>query len=537
MAGSTISGSYYMPIDQYLRKNEMTCMGNQSVEDDMENLNNYNRQLLIDFREPKSQFEEDQPRYDNHSRERLSLRHHLDRSQGVMPYLEDGTFLDQTFLSNKGNSDLPDFKELRSQIDLRIRNVPLYNDDDFSVPTKERSASEMVKVRDQLFGQAKQRYQIFDTSLDYLLMSNPTGKPLSGGSQLKKLIHDQTPGFMHPESSNRSNWQVDYSNRAAVGWQTTPDNIFKVSRYDSPRKMANQNVDSYNNRVGGKLDTDFLVSLEGKNIPRSLALTIMEIMRQRKRVSQYAKTTGTQYGQSTEEANRKIKQLDSQMTELMRRYSDQSAATPANQMINSERNNVSGIRYIQKNDPNKIYKSLVGLQLVDMIKQATNNRKSGKQNSDDLRDQIIQTATSDAVYNTSSNPLLANTSGSNQLLWNSLTQHKRDEQMAVFNYAGAQPGPRSQMAGSHNMFEVDEYDRLKHPEISNRKVITDNNLYAPDVLDYEPQHILDVPMWNISAAVNGPGRINQTTQDNRYDNDMTEVTSIMHSQPSRIRSG
>jgi hypothetical protein len=225
------------------------------------------------------------------------------------------------------------------------------------------------------------------------------------------------------------------------------------------------------------------------------------------------------------------------MTELMRRYSDQSAAAPANQLINSERKNVSGLRYIQRNDPNKIHKSLVGLQLVDMIKQATHNRKMGKQNSDDLRDQIIQTATSDAIHNTATNSKLANTSGSNKMLWESLTQHKRDEQMAVFNYAGVQPGARGQMAGSQDMFVVDEYDRLKHPDISNRRVITDNNLYAPDVLSYEQQNILDVPMWNIGGAVKGQSGMGMTTQDNRYDNDMTEVGSRMYSQPGRIRSG
>ena len=536
MAGSTQSGSYSMPIDMYLKKMEMTCIGNQSVEDDMETLNNYNRQQLIDFREPKSQFEEDAPRYDNHSRERLSLRHHGNRSEGVQPWLPDGTFLDQIFLSDKGTSDLPNFQDLRSQIELRVRDKALYSDEDYSIPTKERSASQHIQVRDQVHEQARKRFQIFDTSKDYLMTSNTTGKPLMGGSQLKKLIHDQTPGFMSQEAANRSNWQVDYSNTTPVGWQTTPDTVYKVSRYDAPRKMADQTIDSYNNRAGGRLDTDFLVSLEGRNIPRSLALTIMEIMRQRKRVSDFTKNTGTQYAGSTEDVNRKLKQLDAQMTELMRRYSDQSAATPANQMINSERKNVSGMRYIQRDDPNKIHKSLVGLQLVEMIKQATHNRKLGKQNSDDLRNQIIQTASTDAIHNTAINSRLANTSGSNQVLWESLAQHKRDEQMAVFNYAGVQPGTRGQMAGSHNMFVVDEYDRLKHPDISNRRVITDNNLYAPDVLSYEQNNILDVPMWNLGGAVKGQSGIGMTTQDNRYDNDMSDISSMMYSQPGRINS-
>jgi hypothetical protein len=444
--------------------------------------------------------------------------------------------MDQIFLSNQGTSDLPNFQDLRSQIELRIRDKPLYSDEDHSVPSKERSASEIIKAKDQVFRQAQKRFQIFDTSLDYIQLPSTIGKPLHGGSQLKKLIHDQTPSFMNEEASANRNWQVEYSNETPVGWQTTPDNMFKVSRYDAPRKMANQNVDPYSNRVGGRLDTDFLVSFEGKNIPRSLALTIMEIMRQRKRVTDFAKTTGTQYGGSAEESNRVLNKLDTKMMELMRRYTDQSATPSANQKLNSERKNVSGMRHIQRDDPNKIYKSLVGFQLASMIKQATNNRKLGKADGDDLRDQIVQTASSDAIYNTAANPLLSQAGGTNDMLWQSLTQHKREENMAVFNYAGVHPGKRGQMAGSQDMFVVDEYDRLSHPDISNRRVITDNNLYAPDALAYEPTNSLDVPMWNISGVGKGHSGMGMTIQDNRYDNDMTEIGSRMHSQPSRIYS-
>jgi len=182
---------------------------------------------------------------------------------------------------------LPNFKELRDQIDMRVREVPLYTDEDYSVPTKEKSAYEAIQQRDKLFKQGQKRIQIFDTSFDYIRLPNSIGKPLQGGIQLKKLIQDQTPDFMAEEASSNRNWQVEVSNTTPVGWQSTPDNVFKVSRYDTPRKMIDQNLDSYNNRIAGKLDNDFLVSFEGKNIPRSIALTIMEIMRQRKRVSDF----------------------------------------------------------------------------------------------------------------------------------------------------------------------------------------------------------------------------------------------------------
>ena len=403
MAGTTISGSYYMPIDMYLKKNEITCMRNASVEDDAEQLNQYMRKSLIDYREAPSQFEQDQHRSDNHSREKLNLRHTGDRNGAVEPWLPDGTFLDQIFLSDQGNSTLPDFQQLREQINLRVRDKPLYSDEDYSIPTKERSASESIQVRDMVHNQAKKRFTIFDTSRDYMRQANPVGKALLGSRQLKKLVHDQTPSFMNEEAAANRNWQIEYSNRAPVGWQTTPDVVFKISHYDTPRKLADQSADPYKNRIGGRLDTDFLVSFEGKNIPRSLALTIMDIMRHRKRITDFMNTSGTQYGASEEIANRKIKELDSQMAELMRRYTEASATASANQLLRAERKNVSGTRYMHRDDPNKKYKSLAGIQLVDMIKLATNNRKLGKQDSQDLRDQIAQTATSDAIFNVDSN--------------------------------------------------------------------------------------------------------------------------------------
>jgi len=62
MAGTTISHGYYMPISEYLKKNEITCLSNVSIEDDEDLLQSYNRQTLKDFREPPSIFEEDTTR-------------------------------------------------------------------------------------------------------------------------------------------------------------------------------------------------------------------------------------------------------------------------------------------------------------------------------------------------------------------------------------------------------------------------------------------------------------------------------------------
>lgn len=534
MAGRTISHGYNMPIDFYLKKNEMLCIGGETKQQTHDMMDQYYRQQLKDFREPPSKLDEDQPRYNNHSRERLSLRHNLDRSEGVMPWLPDGTFLDQIFLNDQGNSMLPDFQQLRGQIDLRARNIPMYTDEDYSVPSKEVSATDHIANKDKLFTQTQQRLQIFDTSRDYMQTPTIIGKALHGSSQLSKMIQDQTPGFLEEEAASNRNWQVELSNTMPVGWLTTPDTVFKVAKYDAPRKMADQSVDTYTNRIGGRLDSDFLVSFEGKNIPRSVVLTMMDIMRQRRRIMQYAKTAETQYGISNEDKNRQLNQLDEQLRELMRRYTEESAIPNANLFLQSERTNKNGQQFMERADPNKIYKSEVGLQLTDLIMKATRNRKHGQTQSADLRNQIEATAKEYYMLKTNANQKKINREPANDLLWQSKSQHVRPEHMTVFNYAGVHPGPRSQMAGSHDMFDVQEYKRLVHPDIQNRKYVSTNNLYTPGVVYTEPRNSMEVSMHNIGSRTTTHNGL-QYISDDRQNGDMSDLTSALFTQPGRIR--
>lgn len=537
MAGRTQSHGYEMPIDFYLKKNEVTCMRNNSIEDDHNNLDTYYRQQLKDFREAPSQFEQDQHRYDNHSRERLSLRYNLDRSEGVMPWLPDGTFLDQVFLNDVGNSMLPDFKELREQIDLRVRDIPLYTDEDYSVPSKEVSATDHITNKDILFEQSKQRFKIFDTSRDYMITPTIIGKPLHGASQLNKMITDQVPDFMAEEAATNQNWQVDMSNKLHVGWQTTPDIVYKVAKYDTPRKMADQSVDAYNNRIGGRMDTDFLISFEGKNIPRSVVLTMMDIMRQRKRLMYNAQYAETQYGISNQDYNRKLNQLNQQLKELMRRYSQESACPSSNQLLKSERKNTDGRQYMHKIDPYKIYKSEAGIQLTDLIMKATRNRKLGRSDTDDLRGQIEKTANDFTRMAIDTNKKNKNIDPSNQMkmLRMSHADYKKPDPKVVFNYAGVHIGDRAQMAGSHNMFDVQEYKRLQHPDMLNRRITTQNNLYTPDVVDYEQRKTINAEMRNIRARTDTHNGALYTSDDRQLC-DLSDTYSQMHTQPTRRKT-
>ncbi len=511
----------------------MTFM--HSPEDDAQQFNDYMRHHLRDYRDAPTQFEQDQTRYDNQSRRRLDMRHGEGKTYGTTPYLDDA-FLDQAFLSNIGNSELPDFKNLRSQTDLRIRDqVHLYNDDDNSVPSKEKGAFEHIRDRDRIYRRAQDTFKIFDTSMDYIPFGNPVGKPLLGSAQKKKMMTDQVPGFMVEEATSNRNYQVDMSNTLPVGWQTTPDSIFKVARYDSPRRMADMRTDSYINRAAGKLDTDFLVSYEGTNIPRSLALTIMDIMRQRKLLEKYMLTSGTQYGSSSEGINRQIKKLNDHMAELMRRHSDQSAATSANQLLKGETKNVAGKRYQSRADPQKIKKSVISLQLFDLIQKATNNRKLGRQDANDLRDHIIETASSLGTNFEDSNRSLANDELNNQMLWQSLAEHERNEHMTVFNYNSARPGKRAQMAGSHDMFDVAKYDALENPDLTNRKIGPTNTLYVPGAIDYEKINPVEAQMRTIRGAVNSGNMQNMIESDERNDS-MRELNSGSFTRPQHVHS-
>ena len=524
MARSSLTGSgSYMPIDAYLKKNEMTC-----VDYNPEELTNYMRQTIIDYREPPSRFEQDQQRYDTHSREKLHLRHTGDRSGGVMPWLPDGTFLDQVFLSDAGNSTLPDFQNLRNQIDLRVRDIPVYTDEDYSVPTKEVSASQLISNKDMLYNRAKKEMLIFDTSKDYIQIPGTNGHPLLGSHQLKKLINEQTPSFLSEEASSNRNWQVELSNNTPVGWQTTPDSMFKVSKYDTPRKMGDLTADQYNNKIGGVLDTDFLVSFEGKNIPRSVAQTIIEIMRQRKRVENFMRTSGTDFDKSHEQRTRKLKQIDASLKELMRRYSNHSSDMHS---LNLEQTNMSGKKYISKPDIYKKEKSIVVLQLLDLIKKSTSNRKLGKLESDDLRNEIVQTATSDAIYNTASNKKLSTAVENNEMLWQSIAVHKKADHMTAFNYANV----IHTQGINKDMFIVDDYKRLEGADIKNKRFTSTNNMYTPNALEYEPLKEVNAEIWNIGGMSNARSSLNMTTRDH-VETELQENNSIHFTQPSRIQS-
>jgi hypothetical protein len=143
MPGSSLQGSYgSVPISEYLKKMEQTCLFEPEDQ-----LDNYMRDSLKNTDTDTPLFESDQPRRDNHSRERLSLRHTGRRTEAE-PFLPDGSFLDYEFLNAdpRGTAVGPDMMKHRKQQEARGKFIKMGYDDDMSVPSEGRSQARVLKV-------------------------------------------------------------------------------------------------------------------------------------------------------------------------------------------------------------------------------------------------------------------------------------------------------------------------------------------------------------------------------------------------------
>lgn len=520
MARSSIVGSgSYMPTEMYLMKNEMT-----EIYDDPNSFDTYMRRMLIDRTSDKPLFESDMPRYNNLSRHRLNNRD--SESTEINPKLDDA-FLDFEFLNPEpSGGGFSDFKKLRQSVEQHIRNIYIPDTTaDNSISEQGYNNYRMNKHKQELFKRVKQDKRIFDTSLDYIqIPSDKRGQPMHLPSNLTKVSCEENPKYMCEEAVSNRNWQVEMSNKLPVGWQRVPDQIFTVSKYDTPRKMADSSADNFQNLTAGKLDTDFIMSFENRNLPRSVVLAILDITRNRKNLHNIVKNSLPNMEESRVQAIRKIKQLDDRLMSLMRRHSANSATTAANVLLRGEGTNRSN-RQMQ-DDPNRIYKSQVGLMVASLVKQASDNRKLGQQLSDDLRLAIKQTATNDARYNESSNAakIQIDEAKMAKMSWMSLIDIKRKKSLSVFNYALADAPKR---LDPNNLSYDHKIGTSK--TLGNRQVISTTTQYAPDIVEGEYTRTVDATMRNIGSVSRSNRNLGMI--DNNTPTDiMSDLVSRKHSQ-------
>jgi hypothetical protein len=217
------------------------------------------------------------------SRGMLSLRFNGKRHEAE-PYIPD-QFLDHEFLvpDPRGQANEPDFNAFNEQKRARGKFIKFYNDDDLSVPESGVNPTTMVKnIRQLNHSLGRERLKIFSTSKDNMVTGYNPGH-VSNSSRIPHISMDGTiVELSAADALGRTNYTTILSNVSELGWQSTPDQEFKVAKYGAMRgamPLAQISVE-HNRRSGGEVDDSALpVEFKGQIVSSALALTMDNYIR------------------------------------------------------------------------------------------------------------------------------------------------------------------------------------------------------------------------------------------------------------------
>jgi len=326
------TGQYgLMPYWQLERKFEYT-----NIWEDPNQVHDFMRDTVTDFRPDPPSLASDMPRYDNHSVERLSTRHTGSRS-GLDPYTPD-LFLGLTEKDPRGSSGELNFNAtMNPQKYARAKFINFYPDSDNSIPESVATGPEInYKIR-AAYTNFGQRFKGFSTSRgNYPAARNFLGSSTSRKNQVTNpedcmigdICEQQVYGIkvptyehkslldpmeqtvlninnrqmssylLHDENSpsediegfdSPTNNLVDFdtedatfyiSNNKPIGSRITTDHEFKVSNYGLVRyKQVSDNP--YINRTDTQGDSSEPVVFRDQKVSRGLAQTMLNIVNDR----------------------------------------------------------------------------------------------------------------------------------------------------------------------------------------------------------------------------------------------------------------
>lgn len=197
--------------------------------EDPNELHNYHRGMLKYTGPDPENYEDEGVRRDNHSEERLNLRHGGARSE-FKPYHPDA-FFGFTEADPRGTSLDPDMRKLVDQSRFRGKYIRFYNDDDPSVPESGRNEQQVLYDKRKGFYWVKDRMKVFSTSKDGRAAGRPMGK--KGGQDIAYVTDDgQLKDLNYGRAHiNRGDKTTILSNYLPIGWYKTTDHDFKVASY------------------------------------------------------------------------------------------------------------------------------------------------------------------------------------------------------------------------------------------------------------------------------------------------------------------
>jgi hypothetical protein len=273
--GTSVVGTYGIIPDSILKqKFEKT-----NIQEDDYQVHDYLREQMKDFDCDKPFFESDQIRYDNHSEERLSLRHEAHRT-GEVPDAPD-LFLELTERDPRGTALDPNFRKLIDQSYSRADYFKFYDDSDNSVQESVKHPGVLLTQLRNEFENIKSRLKIFSTSKDHMMSAanynfSGVGALANTDSEREGFV-EGTP-LTQISSAPRADLVTIGSNVLPMGWDTTSDLEYKVASYGLIRQ-AKGSVDvpliqHDTDRDSAKLTTfqDQVVSVGLAQLMKSVAL-------------------------------------------------------------------------------------------------------------------------------------------------------------------------------------------------------------------------------------------------------------------------
>lgn len=242
MAFSGLSGQYgSIPQSIIKQKYEVT-----RIFEDPNDLESYQRSVLVDQGPDPIFYESDQKRTDTHSNEFLSMRHTGHRTGEVPDHSE--AFLELTEKDPRGVKLDPNLNQFVEQSRSRAGYFRFLNDDDHTVTETELPDKKRIENRIGIFDLIKQRLKIFNTSRDnYMSGKNFKNSftPGTGSEYQKSMV-----GFNDEFAA--SNKTTLLSNSTALGWERTTDHMFMVASYAD---SANTERKTYADPSGGRNET------------------------------------------------------------------------------------------------------------------------------------------------------------------------------------------------------------------------------------------------------------------------------------------
>ena len=267
--GQSATGSGEIPVVEYLKKLEQTCMF-----EDEDRLNDHFRSSLKDRTPSAPTLASDATRKDRHSSEILSIRHNMSRT-AEEPYHPDLN-LSFTERDPRGIALNPNMRKLALQSGFRTKYKDFVNDNlsDAQITGGNRSVQKQIKDRVTGFQPLKKRWKIFETSRDgRSVKSNMPGFSTNKRSDASKVILNR-PNLRVNESSQATRDAVTkISNALPIGSRKTVSHRFKIADYSQIRSSKYTGDNDFR-KIMDQVEEDQDAKQSKEDTTRSIAYTM-----------------------------------------------------------------------------------------------------------------------------------------------------------------------------------------------------------------------------------------------------------------------